>query len=471
MADKATETLASRNTPDDTIVALATAPGAGALAIVRMSGPDAIEVAARAFRGRRDLCRLDGFEGAHGQIHGENGPVDEVVAWVYRAPRSYTGENMVEFSCHGGVVPARRVIETLWHGGARPADPGEFTRRAFLNRRMDLAQAEAVADLITARGRRAQEQAFVQLEGGLSRRVRSVAGGIRDVLARIEGHLDFGEDVPEAPDAAELRSTLSPLEDDLARLAASHAPSRRVREGMIIALAGRPNVGKSSLLNALLGFDRAIVHALPGTTRDAVDALVEWSGIPVRLVDTAGLREEAEPVEAEGMERSRRELRRADVVLWVVDASEPPAPEDGRIGESLEMKRVHMVLNKMDLDTARNNTWWVNGYSPRSVHRTSAKTGEGISRLAQALESELTAEVVGALEDEDVWVTNERHALGLAQAAEALTRAREVLGEGRPLELGAADLHRALDGLAAITGDQAGEDLLDEIFQRFCIGK
>jgi tRNA modification GTPase len=202
-----------------------------------------------------------------------------------------------------------------------------------------------------------------------------------------------------------------------------------------------------------------------------VDVMVEWSGIPVRLVDTAGIRSETKPVERAGGERSRRELSRSDLILWVVDASEPPSPEDEEVAKSLDFKRVHMVLNKMDLAGAREGTWWVNGYSPRGTHKTSASTGEGVRMLHEALESELTAEIVGALEGETVWIANERHAHELATAGEALDRGREILGGGRPLELGAADLHRALEALAAITGHRAGEALLDEIFARFCIGK
>jgi tRNA modification GTPase len=377
---------------------------------------------------------------------------------------------MVEFSCHGGAVSGPRVLETLWEAGARPGHPGEFTRRAFLNGRIDLTQAEAVADLIAARGRRAQEQALVHLQGGLSRRVRHIAAELREVLAHIEGHLDFGEDVAEAPEAQAQDEVLARAEADLERLAASHAPSRKARDGMVVAITGRPNVGKSSLLNALAGYDRALVHDTPGTTRDVVDVEVQWSGVPVRLVDTAGIREQAAPVEQAGIERSRAELRRADLILWVVDASEPPSEGDREAASGLPWERVHMVLNKMDL-VERENSGWVNGYSPRGVCRTSAKTGSGVGDLGALLEHELTERLVGALEGENIWVTNERHAHELALASQALVRARTVLREGRPLELGAADLHRALGHLAAITGDRAGDDLLDEIFRRFCIGK
>jgi tRNA modification GTPase len=455
---------------EDTIVALATAPGAGALAVVRLSGPGAAAVGSRIFRGPRSLDTLRGSEGAHGWIHDGAAPVDEVVAWVYRAPRSYTGEDMLEISCHGGALPAARVVETACAAGARPALPGEFTRRAFLNGRIDLTQAEAVADLIAARGRRAQDQALLQLEGGLARRIRSLADALRGVLADIEAHLDFGDDVPRAPRPEAMDGALRHAEAELVRLAESHAPSRRAREGAVVVITGRPNVGKSSLLNALCGADRAIVHDAPGTTRDVVEASVEWAGIPVRLVDTAGIRNGVDPVEREGVARSRSVLRGADSILWVVDASVPPAPEDAAVAATLDWSRVHLVLNKMDLLNG-GRTGWVNGYSPRSIHRTSATRGTGIGDLHRTLETELTSGPAGSLDHEDIWVANARHARELAEAARFTCQARRILAGGEPLELGAADLHRALDHLAAVTGDQAGSDLLDAIFRRFCIGK
>ncbi len=458
-----------RNTHLDTIAALATPAGAGALAVVRLSGPESLPVVDAVFRGSRALAELAGYRAAHGWIEEAGARVDEVVAWVYRAPRSYTGEDMVEISCHGGALPARRVLEAVRAAGARPAEPGEFTRRAFVNGRLDLAQAEAVADLIAARGRRGQEQALAQLAGGLSRRVGGLGDAVRGALARIEAHLDFGEDVPEAPDAAAIALELEQTEVALDRLAATHAPSRRARDGMTVALAGRPNVGKSSLLNRLLGFDRALVHPTPGTTRDVVDGTVEWDGVPVRLLDTAGMREAPDPVEREGVERSRRELVRADLILWVVDGSAPPTAEDAALAAELDFDRVHLVLNKADLGL--NEMGWVNGHSPRAAHRTSALTGEGLEELAGALEAEIRSELIGAPDGESVWVADERHAHLLSEASDALRRARGILGRSEPVELAAADLHRCLDALGAVTGDRAGEALLDEIFRRFCIGK
>ena len=458
----------SRSSLVDTIAAAATPSGAGALAVIRVSGPGAIALAGRVFRGGRDLGSLGGFEGTHGWIHDEAGPADEVVAWVYRAPRSYTGEDMVEISCHGGAVSSRRVLAALRAQGARPADPGEFTRRAFLNGRIDLSQAEAVLDLVAARGRRAQEQALIQLRGGLRQRIATVSERIRDALVRLEAHLDFGEDVPDTPDAAGLSRCLGESAADLDRLAGSRAAFSRVRDGMTVALTGRPNVGKSSLLNCLAGFDRAIVHERPGTTRDLVDLVVEWSGIPVRLVDTAGVRSSDDPVEVDGVARSRDAVTGADVVVWVVDGSEALQPDDHEVARHLDMTRTHAVVNKMDLG---GDARVVNVYSPRFVHEASARTGAGIRNLQSALERELTSEVSDRVEGEDAWIANERQEHELAGALRALDRARGVLGSGEPEELAAADLHRALEHLAAITGGRPSAEILDEIFRRFCIGK
>ena len=449
---------------DDTIASLATPAGAGALAVIRLSGLDALSIGDRVFRGDRGLSDLRGFQGAHGWIHDAAGPVDEVVIWVYRGPRSYTGEDMLEISCHGGSVSASRVLEVLWKAGARPAGPGEFTRRAFLCGRIDLAQAEAVADVIAARGRRAHEQALVQLQGGLSERVRTVANGIRDVMVQVEAHLDFGEDVPEIPESPELAERLRAAEAELARLAGSHLPSRRAREGCVVALVGKPNVGKSSLLNALAGRDRALVHDVPGTTRDVLDVVVEWSGIPVRLVDTAGLRSDAsDAVEQAGMERTHREVQGADVLLWIVDGSETPGDEDLSIGAGLDPASSVLVMNKSDLG---RHAEWTNVHSPTRFE-ISALTGAGVNDLQRLLEA-LVAKGVG---EESLWVANERHARELLAAEEGLGRARQVLETCGNLELCAADLHRSLSALGSITGDEVGDEVLEAIFSRFCIGK
>ena len=449
----------------DTIVARATPPGQGALAVLRVSGPEAIAVVDGLFHGRRAVRDLGGFEGAHGFLRHGNHTLDEVVVWVYRAPASYTGEDLVEISCHGGRLPAATVEEALVRSGCRRAQPGEFTLRAFLGGRLDLTQAEAVADLVAARGRRAQERALAQLEGGLARRVRATAGTVREVLARLTVFLDFDEDVPEAPDQAALAGRLESVEKELAALLAGAATHALAREGIRVALAGRPNAGKSSLLNALAGTDRAIVHETPGTTRDTVEIEVEWAGVPVRLIDTAGLRGDAAAVEREGIARSRREVEEADRILWVVDGTDPDPPEREELPDPT---RTWVVLNKTDLGAPLSG--WVNDYSPLDTFHLSAKTLEGIDLLILGAERELLARLDGSGEDRPLAV-NRRHAERIDEARIAVFRAREALQAERPVEMAAADLTRALAALGEITGDSAAPDLLERIFAEFCIGK
>lgn len=453
---------------DDTIAAIATAGGASALAIVRLSGPDAAAIADRVFRGRARLGEIGTFRGAHGTIVDGQETLDEVVAWVYRAPETATGEDLIEISCHGGASP-HRVLDSLVRQGARPAGPGEFTRRAFLNGRLDLAQAEGVAALIAAEGRVAERQALAQLSGGLSRRIRAIADPVRAVLARLTVFLDFEEDEPGPPDVPALRRQLDGATMGLRGLLATRAAGARVRDGVSIALAGRPNVGKSSLLNALAGHDRAIVHAEPGTTRDPVDVRMEWAGLALRLVDTAGIRDADGTVEREGIRRSRLEIGRADVVFWVVDGSAAPTEDDGLIGAGLEPNRTLLILNKADLGPADRG--WANVHSPKERHGVSALSGFGVPELLDAVVARLLG---GARPDagrEDAWVTQARHGALLEEAEAALIRAEEALVGGVPVELAAADLHRALDALGRITGERAGPELLDEIFRTFCIGK
>jgi len=295
-----------------------------------------------------------------------------------------------------------------------------------------------------------------------------LAGSIREVLMAIEAHLDFGEDVPEIPEAFVLASRLKETQIELVRLLTNRVPLH-AREGCVIALVGAPNVGKSSLLNALVGRDRALVHDTPGTTRDVLDVVVEWSGIPVRLVDTAGLRDGGDSIERAGMERTYREAKAADLVLWVIDVSSTPPPDDEDVVDpALNPNRVRVVLNKCDLETEWKE-WWVNSHYSMEGFLVSAMSGSGVSDLQHYLETLIANGQF--TRSEPAWQTSERHIQLLFAAADDLSRAGQVLSEARNLELVAADLGRSLASLAAITGDEVGDDLLDAIFSRFCIGK
>ena len=449
---------------NDTIVALATPPGVSALAVVRLSGPGAVEVADRVFRGTRALSGMNARSLTYGRAVDRAGDVvDEVTAVVLRAPASATGEDMVELTCHGGNRSAPRLLAALLAVGARGARPGEFTERAFLHGKIDLAQAEAVADVIHAETDLAQRLAVRQIEGVLSRGLSAVAESLRDALAEVEARVDFAEDVGGVIAPPHVATALARAEAALARLLDGADLGRRAREGARVVLAGRPNAGKSSLFNALLGEDRALVDPTPGTTRDALAERLDLEGMPVRLLDTAGLRE-AFAVEALGVERARRELAGADLVLWVVDGSRPRTDEDRKAFE-LVGERPHVVA-RSKADLAPNAPQETGGEEVA----VSAMTGEGLPALRQALARALRGgRPAGAAAE--ALVTNSRHIEALARARAALAEAGRGAGDGAPGELVAGDVRAALDALGEVTGEAVAPDLLERIFARFCIGK
>jgi tRNA modification GTPase len=492
---------------DDTIAAIATASGAAGLAVVRVSGPQAVAIADAVFRGSAALADGAGNTLHHGwaahPIVSER-RIDEVVVALFRAPHSYTREDVVEISCHGGSIPAQRVLEALLGAGARLARPGEFTLRAFLNGRIDLAQAEAVADLIHAETAAAHELALSQLAGELSRRLEAVSERVTDALAEVEARVDFAEDVGGVEVPPHVVAAIAEAERSLAALLEGAPWARAVREGLWVPIVGRPNVGKSSLFNALLGEERAIVTDVPGTTRDRVSEAIEVAGVRVTLSDTAGLRQSAEPIEAIGIARAREALESCTVALWVVDGAEPLASEDRWIAERLRTKRVLVALNKRDLPAVTQGaevTALLDGAADglamarseasgeanartavldaapavmaREVERVrvvavSAARHEGLEELRAALASLLGADGTGG---HAAAVGNARHAEALGRARDALVRASAIAARGEPGEIVALELRECLGAIGEVTGRSAGEDLLDRIFSRFCIGK
>jgi tRNA modification GTPase len=454
---------------EETIVALATPPGEGALAIVRLSGPDAVSIADRLFRGSRRLAEAPSRAVQLGTIRRCEGDetIDQVLAVVMKGPRSYTGEDIVEFTGHGGTLVSRLLVEAAVEAGARPAQPGEFTRRAFQNGRIDLAQAEAVVDLIQARGERAVRNALSQLNGGLSARIGIARQAVLDVLAPLEAFIDFGDDVPEPPGIAEMIPRVMRARDAVDQLLAGDRRGRLISDGATIVLAGKPNVGKSSLFNALAGLDRALVHDVPGTTRDTIEVCLSLDGVPVNLVDTAGIRTTSDPVEKAGVDRSHRAVAGAQVVILVVDASRAPDADDRRIAKILANDPVLLVRNKSDLGDEASNAEWARetGWPVRLV---SAAAGSGIDRLL----GDLTAHVLGdAGGEEGVTMTRARHYEALRRARAALDRALETIESRAFADMTAAELREALQSLGEVTGENAGPDILDRIFSSFCIGK
>jgi tRNA modification GTPase len=467
---------------DDTIAAIATATGAGGLAVVRVSGTRALAVADAVFRGAARLADAPSHtlhhgwvwvpEGAHAGAAGPaRGAIDEVIAAVFRAPRSYTREDVVELSCHGGERSSRGVLAALVAAGARLAGPGEFTLRAFLHGRLDLSQAEAVADVIGAATARAHELALAQLEGGLSRVIEGLADRLADAAAEVEARVDFAEDVGGIEVPAHVVEAIAALDGELAALLSTAAWGRAVREGVRVPLIGRPNVGKSSLFNALLGEPRAIVTDVPGTTRDRVSEAIELGGIRVTLSDTAGLRETDDAVESIGVARAREALAGAALALWVVDGSAPLADEDRRIARELAGRRVVVALNQSDRPPATDAAEVVALLDGAAgpVVPVSALTGAGLDALRDALAARLGAR--DAAEGLGIAVSNLRHAEAIERARAALARATAAAGGGEPGEIVALELRDALAALGEVTGRSVDEGLLDRIFARFCIGK
>lgn len=467
---------------DDTIAAIATAPGAGGLAVVRVSGPRALAVADAVFRGARPLASVPGHTLHHGWAVAPAGPgpgaddvagvaLDEVVAAVFRAPRSYTCEDVVELSCHGGELPSRRVLAALLAAGARLAEPGEFTLRAFLHGRIDLARAEAVADVIAASTARAHALALSQLAGGLSRTIERLADRLADAIAEVEARVDFAEDVGGVEVPPHVGAAIAALDRELAALLATAPWARALREGVRVPLVGRPNVGKSSLFNALLGEARAIVTDVPGTTRDRLSEAVELAGVRVTLSDTAGLRDTDDAVESIGVARARETLAGAALVLWVVDGSAPLDDEDRRLAAALGERRPLVALNKCDRSAATGVAEvaaLLNG-GAAEVLPVSAVTGAGLDALRAALAGRLGAGE--AAEGLGVAVGNRRHAEAIARARAALERARRAAADGLPGEVVALELREGLAALGEVTGRTVDGDLLDRIFRKFCVGK
>ncbi|MCC6233781.1 MAG: tRNA uridine-5-carboxymethylaminomethyl(34) synthesis GTPase MnmE [Verrucomicrobiales bacterium] len=452
----------------DTIAALATPPGESGLAVLRVSGPASLAVVGRVFvPGGKSAPRLEEVSSHtvhYGHLVRDGQRIDEVLVTVMRAPRTFTREDVVEISCHGGVFVARQVLDTVLAAGARLAQPGEFTKRAFLAGRLDLAQAEAVADLIHARTERALASAHEQLAGGLSRRVNGVRDHLMNVLAHLEAHLDFpDEDI--APDSrARLDGRLASALDGMRQLLETAREGQVLRRGLRVAIVGRPNAGKSSLLNLLLGRDRAIVSPVAGTTRDTIEETANLRGVPVVLVDTAGLRDVAEPLEREGIRRAREAAAAAELVLHVIDGSQPLADADRAFLEGAAGPRRLLVINKVDLPggcgTAEAE---VQGW------RVSCETGDGLEALKDAIVREAWSGAAGAGAHEVA--INARHEDVLRRAVAATERACEALRAGRSLEWAAADLRVAVQAVGEIVGRTSTEDLLDLIFGQFCLGK
>ena len=449
----------------DTIAAIATPPGQGALAVVRISGKRALAVADAIFRSPsgRKPSSVPSHTVHYGHVHRDGRIIDEVLLTVFRAPRSFTTEDTVEISGHGGSLVSGLLLGAVLAAGARAAEPGEFTQRAFLQGRIDLTQAEAVVDLIHARTELAVESAHRQLAGRLSQSIREVQRLLLQNLAHIEAHLDFPEEDIAPRSQQELMDRLNTGDGLLSELIRTAREGRVLREGLRTAILGRPNAGKSSLMNRLLGHDRTIVSPLPGTTRDTVEETANLGGVPVTLIDTAGLRATDDPVEAEGVRRSETAAREADLILYVIDGAEPLTPDDLVQLETLQNRPHLILLNKGDRPLLARLP------EGHEFIQISSLTGEGMEKLKAAVR-----QFVGSGQQQwspSVVAISARHADALRRARESLRRAGMALQENAGLELAAFELRLALSAVGEIVGETTTDDLLDSIFSQFCLGK
>ncbi len=464
---------------EDTIAAIATPIGEGGISVIRVSGTSAFEIADSIFRGKTTLETANTHTAHFGYVVDTEGePLDEVVATVYRSPHSYTAEDCVEISCHGGILVTKNVLEAILHSGARLADPGEFTKRAFLNGRIDLSQAEAVADLIQSRSALAHRSSLRQLEGHLSNKINNIRGQLIDASSLLELELDFAEEDIELAGKQEIRKRIDQILNELRGLIDSFSFGKVCREGVKVVIAGKPNVGKSSILNALLNENRAIVTEIPGTTRDTIEENLSINGVLFKVVDTAGLREASDLVEKEGVRRTESQICSSDLILLVFDISQPPTAEDFEVLKIMQTRfenfesRSLVLLNKLDLTRNGQGLAFsrIDPLENIKTIRVSALTREGLDELKQAMVDHVFVNQV-LPSDSTVTITDVRHKDALDKATKHLVLALESLDSKKSGEFIALDIRAALDFLGEIVGVVTTDEILDNIFSRFCIGK
>ena len=465
----------------DTIVAVSTPPGTGGVAVVRISGPEAIDIAGSLWRGK-PLKGCDSHTAHLGRIVDENGrTLDEVVATIFLAPNSYTGDDTIELTCHGSRWIQREMVNLLIRSGARAAGPGEFSQRAFINGRIDLAQAEGIVDLIASSSRAAHKLAMLQANGQFSKRLEGLRRQLIEFASLLELELDFSEEDVEFADRQRLSQLADKVIEEVDRLAKSYSVGKAFKEGIPVVIAGQPNAGKSTLLNLLLEEDKAIVSNVPGTTRDIIEDTREIDGVLFRFIDTAGLRETNDSVEKIGIERATDRIRRSAIILWLVDTTSDIESQLEYIRdkqEELDSSIIqHLIFNK--IDACKNSDFLSRGIrllsdnsnssdNSNPVLQLSASTGEGIGTLLSALTSDADSMQT---EGGDIMVTNARHYESLIKGGEALRRARQLLTDNLSADFIAQDVREALHHLGEITGTITTTTLLHSIFSRFCIGK
>lgn len=457
----------------DTIAAISTPPGEGGIGIIRISGEEALEVADRVYRmGNKKLSEQKTHTIHYGKVINPktDEQIDEVMATVMRAPKTYTREDVVEINCHGGILAVNKVLQTVLNNGARLAEPGEFTKRAFLNGRIDLSEAEAVMDMIRAKTDKAMRMAIDQMDGSLSNLIRNLRQEILNTLAQVEVNIDY----PEYDDVEEMTSKLLMekaygIKDQVNALLETAQQGKILREGLATAIIGRPNVGKSSLLNKLLKEDKAIVTDIAGTTRDIVEEYVSVKGVPLRLIDTAGIRDTEDQVEKIGVERSRQAILDADLVLLVFNQSEALTDEDLKLIEATNDQKRIVILNKMDLKNKLNLEELKKHLNGDAIVTTSVISDNGLAELEQQIADLFFSGQTG--ERDATYVSNVRHIALLRDTIDALDEVIEGIEMAMPVDLVQIDMTRAWDLLGEITGDSVQDELITQLFSQFCLGK
>lgn len=455
----------------DTIAAVATPLGEGGIAVIRISGSQSVDVAERIFRSKSKLSEVPTHTVHYGFIEDpETGErADEVLVTVMRAPRSFTMEDVVEISCHGGIVSVKNVLQLVLQSGARLAEPGEFTKRAFLNGRIDLSQAEAVIDLIRSKSDRTFSMAMKQVQGSLSKHIQELRHKLVELMAHIEVNIDYPEHDVEEMTNAFIKEQSRHVLDGIERLLATANEGKILREGIVTAIVGKPNVGKSSLLNLLVRDNKAIVTDIPGTTRDVIEEYITINGIPLKLLDTAGIRDTADIVEQIGVEKSRAALSEADLILLVLNYNESLTEEEKNLMRQLKDRNVIVIINKVDLP-GQFDLSEVGEYMPQAeMIKMSVKEERGLEYLEQAISDLFFS---GKIEGDDMtYVSNVRHIDLLQKAKHSMVEAYEAADQWIPIDMIQIDLRNAWEQLGEIIGDAVGESLIDQIFSQFCLGK
>ena len=453
-----------------TIASISTAPGIGGIGIIRMSGEKCFEILDKIFFAKNscDIEDIKGYTMKYGQIRNKDKIVDEVLVSYFKTPHSYTTENMCEINSHGGIVIMREILRLCLENGAELAEPGEFTKRAFLNGRIDLSQAEAVIDIINAKSNREAKEGIKQLEGYLTQELNKIKEKILEIMTNIEVSIDYPEYDIEEMLNSEIKEKLLPIKVDLQKLLDSFDNGKIIKEGIKTAIIGRPNAGKSSLLNAILKEDRAIVTEIEGTTRDTIEEFVNINGLPLKLIDTAGIRNTENEVEKIGIEKSKRLAKEADLCIVIIDSSKKLDGEDREILKMVEPKKTIIILNKIDLKPiVDKDTDLISNF--KNVVKISALKKEGIEDIYQKISQMFNFNEIDL--DNEIVITNERHKNIIKKAIENINKAEESIDKNMPVDIVAISIKEVLANLGEITGDVASEEIINEIFARFCLGK